>query len=466
MADQYDERFSSPQALRLARELSAKAAAKHHSQSSAGSTRKSISPSMLSKNMYTPENSEEYRGFMNNPEDYYDLASAAGQAALVLPPGAGSLFSGAANAMGRTASARAAAEAAAMRRAASVRSKSRPGDPDFIGPVEQIGPQQLPRPTDPKFIGPREQIGPQQPSARTIYDNPAGPTQPFRTNVRPKSRPGDPEFIGPVEQIGPQLPRPNDSKFIGPREQIGPRQPARPGEPNFIGPVEQIGPQQLPRPTDPRFIGPREQIGPNKPFVANGMSRPVAEGTMAAGALSLVPPAHAPSNTAPAGDQRVNRVDTSYSPDQENFQNWQRSQNLYAKQDNAETRMAHAKKEAAIQAARDLQQRKASAQQTGNQAGMLQRRPEQPGILSRIFSGQDYQSNSKPVVDQSRDRGQNINWGNSDNSADFFRADKALTAQKAENKDEGYASGGSAKPHKDAALHKALEIIHSLINRR
>jgi hypothetical protein len=85
---------------------------------------------------------------------------------------------------------------------------------------------------------------------------------------------------------------------------------------------------------------------------------------------------------------------------------------------------------------------------------------EEPGILSRIFSGKDYQSNSRPV-DEPTD-GAPVNWGNPDSAADFFRADKARMAM------EGRASGGSVngKPDKDAALHKALEIIHHMIRSR
>jgi hypothetical protein len=88
-----------------------------------------------------------------------------------------------------------------------------------------------------------------------------------------------------------------------------------------------------------------------------------------------------------------------------------------------------------------------------------QARAEQPsdGIFSRIFSGKDYQSNSRPVTEDGT-----VNWGNPDSAADFFRADKARMAM------EGKAGGGGVggKPDKDAALHKALEIIHHMIRSR
>jgi hypothetical protein len=100
-----------------------------------------------------------------------------------------------------------------------------------------------------------------------------------------------------------------------------------------------------------------------------------------------------------------------------------------------------------------------------------QARAAQPseGILSKIFSGQDYQSAnalssdprtrgySAPVVQDKR-----INWGDSDSAADFFRADKAMMAQR--KGEEGFKSGGAANAKPDS-VHKALEIIHHLLTR-
>jgi len=85
---------------------------------------------------------------------------------------------------------------------------------------------------------------------------------------------------------------------------------------------------------------------------------------------------------------------------------------------------------------------------------------EQPNILSRIFSGQDYQSNSRPVNEPMG--GAPVNWGSSDSAADFFRADKALMAKRKE--EEGMKRGGAANAKPDS-LHKALEIIHHLLTR-
>ena len=64
-----------------------------------------------------------------------------------------------------------------------------------------------------------------------------------------------------------------------------------------------------------------------------------------------------------------------------------------------------------------------------------------------------------------------INWGSPDSAADFFRASKALKEQRPEMFDrQTEARGGAPKARsaaggKDAALHKALEIIHHLLVR-
>ena len=86
-----------------------------------------------------------------------------------------------------------------------------------------------------------------------------------------------------------------------------------------------------------------------------------------------------------------------------------------------------------------------------------------PGILSRIFSGKDYQSTGQQVVG---DNGK-VNWGSPDVAADFFRADKARMAQPSGD-DNNYARGGAANasPTKEALLHKSLEIIHHMIRNR
>jgi hypothetical protein len=89
------------------------------------------------------------------------------------------------------------------------------------------------------------------------------------------------------------------------------------------------------------------------------------------------------------------------------------------------------------------------------------------GILSKIFGGDPYKGMSSAKLMEQANRG--------DDAAAFFRADAALRRERPEmfekKTEEGMATGGAAmgggaKPHKDAALHKALEIIHHLISRR
>jgi hypothetical protein len=81
---------------------------------------------------------------------------------------------------------------------------------------------------------------------------------------------------------------------------------------------------------------------------------------------------------------------------------------------------------------------------------------EQPGILSRIFSGQDYQSKGGQLRQDGK-----INWGDPESAADFFRASKALQETPEAT---GMKRGGAAG--KPDSVHKALEIIHHLISSR
>ena len=101
--------------------------------------------------------------------------------------------------------------------------------------------------------------------------------------------------------------------------------------------------------------------------------------------------------------------------------------------------------------------------------------PEAETSRPGLFSGRDFQSTGQRVVERPQD-GQRatLNWGDADNAADFARADKAMQSlRKNEEEFEGRASGGAAngrsnKPSngRDAALHKALEIIQSLLMHR
>ena len=109
-------------------------------------------------------------------------------------------------------------EAKAAQRSAT--RKPRPGEKQFIGPMNR------PQPGDRRFIGPAN-----------------------------KPKPGDKTFIGPANR-----PQPGEKNFIGPMAR-----PARPGDKNFIGPRERpragdkdfIGPTpRAPKPGEKGFIGP------------------------------------------------------------------------------------------------------------------------------------------------------------------------------------------------------------------
>lgn len=73
-----------------------------------------------------------------------------------------------------------------------------------------------------------------------------GPSLPFKTKIRPKDRPGDPNFIGPVEPIGPNQLTPQTrigpGERQGPPEMQGPRQIT---PQTFIGPAERQGPVRV-----------------------------------------------------------------------------------------------------------------------------------------------------------------------------------------------------------------------------
>lgn len=91
-----------------------------------------------------------------------------------------------------------------------------------------------------------------------------------------------------------------------------------------------------------------------------------------------------------------------------------------------------------------------------------------PSFFSRLFDGGDYQSTGRQVVERPSGERPVINWGSGENAADYFRAAQAMKELEGENP-IGRASGGKAGSGavpKDAALHKALEIIHMMLSRR
>lgn len=119
--------------------------------------------------------------------------------------------------------------------------------------------------------------------------------------------------------------------------------------------------------------------------------------------------------------------------------------------------------------------------------------PESTSLLQRLFGGPQYQGAGGQLLQRSGDGRTTLNWGDPESAANFFRADAAMRKLQADRQDfegrsgadidyvnrmaagqqnqkavpEGKASGGSVqdKPTKEAMLHKALEIIHHLIQR-
>jgi hypothetical protein len=125
---------------------------------------------------------------------------------------------------------------------------------------------------------------------------------------------------------------------------------------------------------------------------------------------------------------------------------------------------------------------------SGNAPAQQRSAPAAPAgggsFLDKIFSGKDYQS-SGGLLQQKQDGNRVLNWGDSDNAADFFRADamkrrledqqQQFTGRSGSDIDyenrmagEGKARGGAAeqRPSKEAMLHKSLEIIHHMIKNR
>jgi hypothetical protein len=87
--------------------------------------------------------------------------------------------------------------------------------------------------------------------------------------------------------------------------------------------------------------------------------------------------------------------------------------------------------------------------------------------MSRLFGGPEHQSTGERVIKQG---GQGVNFGSGESAADFFRADRELRKQRPEMFErQAEARGGAPKASgnggKDAALHKALEIIHHMLVR-
>ena len=98
----------------------------------------------------------------------------------------------------------------------------------------------------------------------------------------------------------------------------------------------------------------------------------------------------------------------------------------------------------------------------------------QPGFFSRLFSGDNYQSNNQLVAPKGSKNPTEINWGNNDSNADFFRASQALqkmdpnyVANNADDTfDNGQKRGGAVKQKKEDPIHHALSLISHLVGHK
>jgi len=98
----------------------------------------------------------------------------------------------------------------------------------------------------------------------------------------------------------------------------------------------------------------------------------------------------------------------------------------------------------------------------------------QPGFLSKLFSSDNYQSNNQLVSPKGSKDPTDINWGNNDSAADFFRASQALqkmdpnyVANNADDTfDNGHKRGGAVKEKKHDPLHHALSLISHLLGHK
>jgi hypothetical protein len=100
-------------------------------------------------------------------------------------------------------------------------------------------------------------------------------------------------------------------------------------------------------------------------------------------------------------------------------------------------------------------------------------------LFSKLFGGPAYQSNNQLVVPKGATSPSQINWGNNDSSADFFRADQAMRQMQKQQQQaqqssdsglidlntqpQGQKRGGAVKEPKQDPIHHALAIISHLL---
>ena len=518
------------------------------------------SPRSLARSLYIPEDSPEYRGYMKNPEDYYDLAGAAAQAAMVLPPGAGSLVSGGINAARATALARAESAARSAPRTLALpapRPKPNAWYPDEMLPAPPVihgrSAEGLPR-LENKPIYPRDTHTPAHPL--DTLANEGGPTQDAVDAARAASRRAAEQRaqarVNEVDTFRGEGPNASEEVLRQRHLANQERQLAAQREKDFIDRqladmegegggafnrynrppgrgFEMVNPpgtalarrdvgSEPARIPGTGFTGefPRSNLTDNAPTTALatrpngtaidaflgrvaetpqsgsidpalryalGLTGALGAGTVASGIYtasqrpSSTPPEQPAAQPASATGASVPpQAPTAVRPADTDVSDFSRMDYATPPTSVAEfSRMDYATPPAqrAVQTARTVAARPAPART----AAPAPAQSDSGGILGKIFSGKDYQSSGGELQQKNAQGRDVLNWGDSDSSADFFRAaarQKQLedagtdyTGSSGSDAPQGRAAGGKVdnKPSKEAMLHKALEIIHHMIKR-
>jgi len=379
--------------------------------------------------------------------------------------------------------------------ATNVRPKAPPGDPRFIGPVQPIGPNQ---------ITPQTRIGP--PELTTVPER-QGPSLPFRTNVRLKAQPETGTGFTMVDTPGQGFTMSPPSRAVAMRD-IGSEAASSPGTAlatvnprsysapprrlddiwdaefkeipraaSTLGPVSAadelafrtVRPQTLSREELLAMRGPEQAaMSSGRPY--SGSYLPLFAGTTLAGTALLSGGPQTQNRNAAEEANRQAEINAAIEAARarqsiDDSDAGSRDAGIAALA--AQNRMAIDDRDAGARQAGIAQlaaQNRAAAAVRERAAPMPPARPEefraQPSGLARFFSGPAYQSKGGELRQDGK-----INWGDSDNAADFFRADKArMETPDAPGMNRGGAASG--KLDKNEAIHRALDIISHLIGHR
>ena len=404
--------------------------------------------------------------------------------------------------------------------ATNVRPKAKPGDPNFIGPVEPIGPNQLTPQTrigPPERQGPPEMQGPRQITPETFIGPPErqGPNLPFRTNVRLKPQPEtgtDFTMVNPPSRAvtmrdigseaasfpGTSLTTANPLATV---DRFGrPNMPPRLSDiwdaefreiprPSTLGPVSAadelafrtVRPQTLSREELLAMRGP-EQAAMSAGTPSSGSYLPLFAGSVLGGTALLSGGQQAKDDAQrrqfleALNGNEPNRLDPNLFGVQRPTAGMDRANTLgvdelsaypagavhnYNRSNAPSVDETSAYPRNTVQLAK---QRMAPAQQrapidlTSGQSV----RPQSGGLASLFSdpyagkSARDLYAEANKMQSSGDEYGSNLL---------MQRAGKMITKPE-DLESTSMATGGAAKPHKDAALHKALDIISHMLGRQ